>query len=338
VTERQRRRLTRAGIHAAALVGLLLVAVTGRIAYRTAHAFPAYAEWMARTYDTPASAAEHERIVADRIARIDAAVRRTSRYVTAGVLLSLSLLLTSHVLLVREINRREHIERALHDTNLELESFSYSVSHDLRAPLRSIDGFSQALVEDAGPALAADAHGHLDRIRGATRRMGQLIDDLLALSKVSRAELKRERVDITEIATQIAADLNRSAPERRVTVTVAPGLTDSADPRLVRQALQNLIENAWKFSGRREDAAIEIGQTRAADGEPAFFVRDNGAGFDPEYAEKLFGPFQRLHGVSEFPGTGIGLATVQRIVHRHGGRVWADGQVDRGATFYFTLC
>lgn len=255
----------------------------------------------------------------------------------APIVVSLLLLAASHLLLTREIHRREHIERALHDANRELESFSYSVSHDLRAPLRSIDGFSQALAEDAGPALAPEARSHLQRIRSATQRMGRLIDDLLALSKVSRAEMTRERIDLTDLAGQIVAELRRLSPERQVDVIVTPGLTATGDPQLVRLALQNLIENAWKFTSRRARGTIDIGRTRDEDGVPAFYVGDNGAGFDPEYADKLFGPFQRLHAASEFPGTGIGLATVQRIVHRHSGHVWAEGLIDQGACFYFTL-
>lgn len=236
-----------------------------------------------------------------------------------------------------ERRRHEVVERALHNTNVELESFSYSVSHDLRAPLRSIDGFSQALVEDAGPLLDEESRRHLERIRGAARRMGLLIDDLLTLSKVTRAEMKRERVDVTEIATQIAAELARLAPTRAVAVTVAPELTATGDAQLVRLALQNLIENAWKFTSRRSQASIEVGPTKDGDGAPAFYVRDNGAGYDPNFATKLFGPFQRLHPASDFPGSGIGLATVKRIVHRHGGHVWAEGKIDTGACFYFTL-
>ncbi len=265
------------------------------------------------------------------------AASRGPAYVAGTFAVGVLLLGASHVLLAREIRSHESIERALHDTNRELESFSYSVSHDLRAPLRSIDGFGQALVEDAGPGLAPEAKGHLDRIRAATQRMGYLIDDLLVLSKVSRAEMKRERVDISELSAQIVSDLRRQAPARTVTVAVAPGLTGIGDARLVRQALQNLLENAWKFTGRRDDGSIEVGQTRDGAGVPAFYVRDNGAGFDPAYSGKLFGPFQRLHAASEFPGTGIGLATVQRIVHRHGGHVWAEGRVNEGACFYFTL-
>jgi signal transduction histidine kinase len=284
-------------IHAATAVGLLIVVSLGRLAYRAA---PGYA--------------------------------------SGGITVSLLLLATSHLLLLREISRREHIERALHDANRELESFSYSVSHDLRSPLRSIDGFSQALVEDVGPQLPIDAQGHLDRIRHATRRMGLLIDDLLALSKVARAEMKRERVDLSDVAEQVVAELRRQQPAREIAITIVPGLHVTADAPLVRLALQNLIENAWKFTSRRDGGGtIEVGQTRDADGAPAFYIRDNGAGFDPEYADKLFGPFQRLHAASEYPGSGIGLATVQRIVHRHGGHVWAEGEINAGACFYFTL-
>jgi len=269
------------------------------------------------------------------LARIASEVAPT--YATSAALISLLLLATSHLLMMREIARREHIERALHDANRELESFSYSVSHDLRAPLRSIDGFSQALVEDVGEELPPEARSHLDRIRHATRRMGRLIDDLMALSKVGRAEMTRERVDLSDVAEQVVAELRRQQPARQIAVTIAPGLQATADPPLVRLALQNLIENAWKFTSRRDGSAIEVGQTRDPRGASAFYVRDNGAGFDPEYAHKLFGPFQRLHTVSEFPGTGIGLATVQRIVHRHGGQVWAEGKTNAGACFYFTL-
>ena len=265
------------------------------------------------------------------------AAYRHSTWLTAALIPSILLLVSSHALLAREIRRHEVIERVLHDTNRELESFSYSVSHDLRAPLRSIDGFSQALVEDAGPVLDAESRGHLDRIRAATQRMGRLIDDLLALSKVTRAEMRNERIDVSEMATQIAAELARLSPGRSVEVTVAPDLAATGDPHLVRVALQNLIENAWKFTGRRERAAIQVGATRDEDGTAAFYVRDNGAGYDPNFAANLFGPFQRLHPASEFPGTGIGLATVQRIVHRHGGHVWAEGRINEGATFYFTL-
>jgi light-regulated signal transduction histidine kinase (bacteriophytochrome) len=325
-------------IHCVAALGLLFVAVTGRIAYRTARAFPTYAERVARAVENPVAIAERDgRPRSERLGRITAAVGRVTTYVTVSVVLSLTLLLTSHLLLVREIYRREHIERELHDANRELESFSYSVSHDLRAPLRSIDGFSQALVEDAGPALAPEARSHLDRIRTATQRMGQLIDDLIGLSKVSRSEMKHERIDLTDLVGQIVVELRRQNPDRQVDVLVRQGMTATGDPQLVRLALQNLIENAWKFTARRPRATIDIGQSRDEDGVTAFYVGDNGAGFDSNYADKLFGPFQRLHSVSDFPGTGIGLATVQRIVHRHGGHIWAEGHTDQGACFYFTL-
>jgi PAS domain S-box-containing protein len=219
----------------------------------------------------------------------------------------------------------------------ELEAFSYSVSHDLRAPLRSIDGFSHALAEDAGTLLPAEAARHLDRIRAATQRMGTLVDDLLRLSKASRGELKRETIDVSDLAHRIATELGRQEPTRPVTFDIAPALVAQGDARLLRVALENLLDNAWKFTRHRTNARIEVGRTSPDEATAAFFVRDNGAGFDPTYAEKLFGPFQRLHTASEFPGNGIGLATVRRIVHRHGGRVWAEGEPDRGACFYFTL-
>ncbi len=220
--------------------------------------------------------------------------------------------------------------------NKELEAFSYSVSHDLRAPLRSIDGFSQALLEDYADRLDPQGQEYLRRARAASQRMAELIDDLLNLARVARADLRREPVDLSAMARAIAGELQRSQPERRAAFVIADGLVASGDPRLLRVALVNLLGNAWKFTGKQPEARIEFGRTHR-DGEPAYFVRDDGAGFDMAYVGKLFGPFQRLHGAAEFEGTGIGLATVQRIVHRHGGRVWAEGAVGRGATFYFTL-
>ena len=219
----------------------------------------------------------------------------------------------------------------------ELEAFSYSVSHDLRTPLRTIDGFSQALVEDAGPVLNAATRTHLERIRKATQRMGQLIDDLLQLSKVSRGEMTREAVDLGELAGRIANELNKRAGGHTPAITITPPLVAMGDPRLLRIVLENLLDNAWKFTSRQTDARVEVGSVGGPDGSTIFFVRDNGVGFDPAYAEKLFAPFQRLHTTSEFQGTGIGLATVRRIVHRHGGQVWAEGAPGGGARVSFTL-
>lgn len=224
----------------------------------------------------------------------------------------------------------------LEAANSELEAFSYSVSHDLRAPLRSIDGFSQVLQEDFGDRLGADGEDALGRIRRAARHMGQLIDDLLKLSKVTRAELHRERVDLSEMSRSVAAEISRRDSKRQAEVTIADGAVVEADPRLLRIVLENLMDNAFKFTSKKADARIEFG-TRENDGRTAYFVRDNGVGFDMAYAGKLFGAFQRLHSTAEFPGTGIGLATVQRIVHRHGGSVRAEGVLGEGATFSFSL-
>ena len=218
----------------------------------------------------------------------------------------------------------------------ELEAFSYSVSHDLRAPLRSIAGFSQALIEDAGDALSADAYDDISRIVAAAQRMDHLINDLLTLSMVSRSGITREPVDISDLANRILAELCDLSLTRAVATRVQPAMVAQCDPRLVRVVLENLLTNSWKFTSRREHAWIEVGQI-SRDSGTAFFVRDNGVGFDPTFADKLFGPFQRLHDASEFPGSGIGLATVRRIVQRHGGRVWAESQLGQGACFYFTL-
>jgi light-regulated signal transduction histidine kinase (bacteriophytochrome) len=220
--------------------------------------------------------------------------------------------------------------------NQELESFSYSVAHDLRAPLRSIDGFSQALLEDYADKLDAEGKQYLRNVRESAQEMAQLIDDLLMLSRVTRSELRREAVDMTARARSVFARLQKSEPERKAELVVSDELVATADPRLVAVVLENLLGNAWKFTRMRPTAHIEFG-ARDDDGRRAFFVRDNGAGFDMAFAKKLFGVFQRLHSAAEFEGTGIGLATVQRIVRRHGGRVWAEGEVGRGATFSFTL-
>ena len=218
--------------------------------------------------------------------------------------------------------------------NQELEAFSYSVSHDLRTPLRSIDGFSKALLDEWADQLEPKAKDYLGRVRAAAQRMGELIDDLLELSRVGRAELRRGRTSLSEIAHSVAVELRKSDPERHVEIEVRDALTANADKRLMRVVLENLIGNSWKFTVKVPAAKIEIGSD--PDGM-VYFVRDNGAGFDMTYAEKLFRPFQRLHTSVDFPGTGIGLATVHRIVDRHGGRVWAEGTVGVGATFYFTI-
>jgi two-component system, sensor histidine kinase and response regulator len=225
---------------------------------------------------------------------------------------------------------------ALEAANRELEAFSYSVSHDLRAPLRAIEGFSRNLMEDAGDKLDEASRELLERMIAASRRMKQLIDDLLDLSRINRTELHRENVDLSALAESVITDLREREPARRVQTVVAPGLHVQGDPRLLRVALENLLGNAWKFTSKKENALIEVG-TIAGAGSSTIFIRDNGAGFDMTYAQRLFGAFQRLHSTSEFPGTGIGLATVQRVMHRHGGRIWAEGEPGVGATFYLTL-
>ncbi|MBR8833412.1 MAG: GAF domain-containing protein [Stigonema ocellatum SAG 48.90 = DSM 106950] len=218
----------------------------------------------------------------------------------------------------------------------ELEAFSYSVSHDLRAPLRSIDGFSQALLEEYRDLLDVTGQDYLQRIRAATQRMGQLIDDLLNLSRVMRSEMRVETVDLSLLATEICTELQHQS-ERQVEFIIQSGLLAQGDSRLLRVILVNLLNNAWKFTSKHTQARIEFGVSKSESGVPVYYVRDDGAGFDMAYANKLFAPFQRLHKMNDFSGNGVGLATVQRIVHRHGGRVWAEAAVEQGATFYFTL-
>ncbi|HEX6118281.1 MAG TPA: PAS domain S-box protein [Dongiaceae bacterium] len=238
---------------------------------------------------------------------------------------------------IHDLNRRlEHDNAELVAVNKELEAFSYSVSHDLRAPLRAIDGFSQALVEDAGPLLNGEHRSHLTRVRHAAQRMGILIDDLIKLARVTRAELKVDDIDLSVIARQITNGLRETAPGRHAEFIIAPRLQAKADPRLIHVVLENLLSNSWKFTAPRPSARIEFGEVDTA-GEIAYFIRDNGVGFDMSYAGKMFGAFQRFHDTREFAGTGIGLATVQRIIHKHGGRIWADSKPDSGATFFFTL-
>ena len=238
---------------------------------------------------------------------------------------------------------RDHLEElvrartaALELANKDLEAFSYSVSHDLRAPLRAINGFAQALREDCAAQLDSTGHDYLDRMRAASRHMAELIDDLINLARVARLPVERKPVDLTGLARTIAGELREAEPARQVELVIPDGMTAQADPVLAEMVLRNLLNNAWKFTGKHPTARIEVGET-VRDGEPVWFVRDDGAGFDMTYVGNLSKPFQRLHGPADFPGTGIGLVTVQRIVLRHGGRWWIEGAVEKGATFYFTF-
>lgn len=236
---------------------------------------------------------------------------------------------------VRRLLQTSRATKQLEAANKELEAFSYSVSHDLRAPLRRIDGFSQILIEDYAAQLNLQGKQYLTRMRENVRRMSELIDDLLSLSQVTRTQISRQSVDLSALAQTIATNLQQTQPEREVEFIIAEGIIVNGDKRLLQIVLENLLANAWKFTAISQ-ARIEIGVTQH-EGQPVYFVRDNGVGFDMTYAERLFNTFQRLHSTAEFPGTGIGLAIVQRIIHRHGGRVWAEGAVGQGATFYFTV-
>jgi light-regulated signal transduction histidine kinase (bacteriophytochrome) len=243
---------------------------------------------------------------------------------------------------VRKLNEELEMRVAertvqLSAANKELEAFSSSVSHDLRAPLRTINGFSLALLEDYGDRLDDEAKGYLNHVRAASRKMGTLIDDMINLSRVTRSAMERRTVDMSGLAREVIAELRKEDEARKVDVTIAEGLTVNGDDRLLRIALQNLLGNAWKFTSKRADPRVELGVYGQQAGRTTFFVRDNGAGFDMKKATKLFTAFERLHTNADFPGTGIGLATVQRVIDRHGGRIWAEGAVDNGATFYFTL-
>jgi light-regulated signal transduction histidine kinase (bacteriophytochrome) len=242
---------------------------------------------------------------------------------------------------LQELNTRlekrvEERTARLQQLNGELESFSYSVSHDLAAPLRIISGFSRALLEDYADSLDTEGKEHLLTICSSTQRMKQIMDDLLMLSRVTRREIRRETVNLSRMAAEVAGLLEKEHPGRKAEVIIDPDLRAEADTGLVRILLDNLLENAWKYSEKREVIRVEVGKTMTQQGM-AFFVKDNGAGFDMKYAGKLFDAFQRLHSGRDFPGTGVGLATVQRIVTRHGGQIWAWSEPDKGAVFYFTL-
>jgi signal transduction histidine kinase len=233
----------------------------------------------------------------------------------------------------REVLRRS---AELELANRELDAFSYSVAHDLRGPLRSIDGFSEMLLKDNADQLDDEGRRRLNILRNAAQRMSRLIEDLLQLSKMSRSQVRRVPFELSSLVRTVAMQIQEGERARSVTLKVAEGVNVNADPHLLQIVLDNLLRNAWKFTAKRDAAEVEFG-SELVDGESCYYIRDNGAGFNMDYASKLFGVFQRLHPESEFQGTGVGLATVKRIIGRHGGRVWARGEVDRGATFYFTL-
>jgi signal transduction histidine kinase len=242
-----------------------------------------------------------------------------------------------------EVDERKQVEeslqkytRDLETANKELETFSYSVSHDLRSPLRTLDGFSEVLVMEFGDKLGETGKDYLDRIRKASHKMSQLIDDILKLSRISRAEIHQEQVDLSDLAKSITGELKIGQPQRQVEFLIAPEMIVTGDKSLLEIGLRNLLENAWKFTGKCETPRIECGVS-CQNGEQIYFIKDNGSGFDMKYKDKLFQPFQRLHDDREFPGTGIGLATVQRVIRRHNGRIWAESEVGKGTVFYFTL-
>jgi light-regulated signal transduction histidine kinase (bacteriophytochrome) len=256
---------------------------------------------------------------------------------------------------IRNITRRKEAEAKVHHLNAELEqrlqdrtaqlqvlnkeaeNFSYSIAHDLRAPLRWIGGFAQALEEGHASKLDVEGRHFIQKIRDSTEHMGTLLDGLTEVARFSRTDLRRTAVDLTATVRRLAAELQQEDPERQVELVVAGGITANGDPRLLQTVLENLLKNAYKFTAKRVPARIEFGTAPQRDGKVAYFVRDNGIGFDMAHADQLFGAFQRLHAAKEYPGTGIGLATVERIVHRHGGLVWAEGTENTSATFYFTL-
>ncbi len=258
------------------------------------------------------------------LARTNAELVRQAERLKASEAAALELTVTQKAL-IRDLEHKNH----------ELESFSYAVSHDLRSPLRRIDGFARALLQ-TGEVSSSTGTRFLSNIRSSISQMGQLIDDVIYLARVTSTELREHDVDLSEVARLALDQMRQAEPARQVTTRIRPGVIVSGDGRLLRIALENLLANAWKFTSKRPDAAIEFGY-RQRDGERTYFVKDNGVGFDMEFAERLFGPFQRLHRSDEFPGSGIGLATVRRVIHRHGGQVWAEAKPGEGAVFSFTL-
>jgi len=299
---------------------------------------------------TDAMNEEEHNLLKQRDQLVARQANRTEVILACAALVCLSLLRIAFEMLKREITEHtnaeiriqtlnENLEKNVHhlgSLNKELEAFSYSVSHDLRTPLRALDGYSKELLENLGGRLDAQNQSDLNRIRAAAARMGQLIDDLLDLSRLARTELAREDINLGAAADKIVQEFQKARPERQAEFVIAPDLNVKGDPKLLQIVLQNLLENAWKFTEKRPVSKIELGATER-DGQRVFFVKDNGAGFDMAYVGKLFGAFQRLHDSDEFPGTGIGLATVQRIINRHGGTIWAEAKVGDGAAFYFTL-
>lgn len=308
--------------------------------------------------------AEENGLLAQRTAEADSARRWVWGSFTLAFVLDFLLLVAAFELLVRTGQDRERIAasseqiailnqqltvtnedlesrveertRELAASNQELEAFSYSVSHDLRAPLRTIDGFSLALEEDFAENLDAQGRDYIARVRNGVQRMGTLIDSLLQLSRVTRSDVQRERVDLSQLATMVFKEIQATDTERKINWIAQPGVMAEADPRLMRIALENLIGNAWKFTAQAKNATVTFG-SGSQDGKTVYFLRDDGAGFDMKYVDRLFTAFQRLHGEREFKGSGIGLATVSRIIRRHHGSIWAEGEPGKGATFFFTL-
>jgi signal transduction histidine kinase len=286
---------------------------------------------------------EEQRLLNLRLAASDRLFRKARTVLICTFALALILFAAHYQLISLELKARKEAEDALRiqnreliSANKELDAFSYSVSHDLRGPLRAVDGFAHVLLEDWSSSLHPEAQAHLHEIRRAAATMAKMIEDLLSLARVTRAQLIRQKVNLGELATDIATGLQRSEPERDVRFITSSDIIVEGDPGLLRIAMENLLRNSWKFTSKRDQANIEVG-TQANGTEISYFVRDNGAGFDMSNADRLFRPFQRLHLANDFPGTGIGLATVERVIRRHGGAIWAESTPNNGATFYFDL-